>query len=172
MESKEKRKSRNIEIRRAVVADVSSILEVAQAAYSTWSSRQLASQRNYEMQIKAFPEGQFVALIDGRLVGYCTSLIVNLDDDSPWYAHSEITGFGTFSTHNPAGNTLYGADIAVHPEFQGLGVSKKLYAARKGIMRRHNLKQMVAGGRIPGYHAYQGKLSPEQYFREATSGRL
>lgn len=140
---------KSVIIRNATLADVPGIVEVARKAYSNWSARQLANERNYQMQITAFPDGQFVAVKDGKIVGYCSSLIVFLNDDSPWYAHGEITGYGSFSTHDPSGNTLYGADMAVDPDCQRQGISKKLYSARKALLRRHNLKQMIAGDASP-----------------------
>ncbi|MGB3210994.1 MAG: GNAT family N-acetyltransferase [Desulforhopalus sp.] len=159
-------------VRNATLADVPSIVGVAAKAYSRWSSDQLANERNYQMQITAFPEGQFVAVKEDKVVGYCSSLIVQFDDDSPWYDHGEITGFGSFSTHTPSGNTLYGADIAVDPDYQKQGISKKLYGARKSLLRRHNLKQMIAGGRIPGYSKYQGKMSAKEYVAKVINGEL
>lgn len=165
-------RKKSVVVRNAALADVPAIVEVAAKAYARWPSEQLANERNYRMQITAFPEGQFVAVKDDKIVGYCSSLIVSLDDDSPWYAHGEITGFGSFSTHNPSGNTLYGADIAVDPDYQGQGLSKKLYAARKALLRRHNLKQMIAGGRIPGYGEYRGKMSAKEYVAKVQKGEL
>ncbi len=165
-------KKKSILVRNAVPEDVPGIVQVAAKAYSRWPAGLLANERNYQMQITAFPEGQFVAVKDDKIVGYCSSLIVYLDDDSPWYAHGEITGFGSFSTHDPSGNTLYGADIAVDPDYQRQGVSKKLYAARKALLRRHNLKQMIAGGRIPGYSEYRGKMSAQEYVAKVLKGEL
>ena len=66
------------------------------------------------------------------MVGYTTCIIVQLDDESHIYTYSEITGAGTFSTHDPGGDTLYGADIAVHPAYRGRGISKRLYKAAGG----------------------------------------
>lgn len=165
-------KKKAISVRNATLEDVPAILEVAKKAYPHWSELQRANERNYQMQISAFPEGQFVAVADGRVVGYCSSLIVYLDDDSPWYAHGEITGFGSFSTHNYSGNTLYGSDIAVDPDYQRMGISKKLYAARKSLFKRYNLKQMIAGGRIPGYKQYSGKMSAKTYVAKVLAGEL
>ena len=71
------------------------------------------------MQFAAFPEGQFLAEADGEVIGYATSLIVQLDDDAHSYTYEEITGGGTFSTHDPSGDTLYGADIGVRPDGGG-----------------------------------------------------
>jgi len=162
----------SIQVRNALHKDIPSILEVAKRAYASWPSHTMATERNYQMQIDTFPAGQFVALLNDKVVGYCSSLIVWLDEDSPWYAHGEITGWGSFSTHDVSGNTLYGSDIAVDPEAQGKGVSKKLYQARKALMRRLNLKQMVAGGRIPGYAQQQGKMSAKAYVDKVIAGEL
>ncbi len=98
------------------------------------------------MQFAAFPQGQILAELDGVVIVYATSLIVRLDDDSPWYSYSEVTGVGTFSTHNPSGDTLYGADIAVHPDYRGAGVAGIIYKERKKILKRFNLRRLVGEG--------------------------
>jgi len=113
-----------------------------------------------------------VATIGKQIVGYATSLIVELDDESPWYSYAEITGNGTFSSHDPAGDTLYGADIAVHPDHRRRGVAALLYEGRLKILRRFNLRRMVAGGRIPGYAEHAGRLTPEQYVDRVKRGEL
>src|SRR3546814_5856588 len=120
------------------------------SAYSAWPASNIANERNFALQTAALPGGQFVAVAGKTIIGYATSLIVQIDADSPWHSHAEMTGFGTFSTHDPAGNSLYGADIAVHPDWQGKGVAQLLYQARRTLMKRHNLAQMVAGGRQIG----------------------
>lgn len=160
----------HIKVRVAKPEDAAGIAAVAKAAYASWSS--VANERNYSFQIAAYPNGQFVAVAGKEIIGYATSLIVQLDDDSPWYNHSEISGNGSFSTHDPAGETLYGADIAVHPDWQGKGVSQLLYQARRTLMKRNNLKQMVAGGRIPGFAAVRGQLSAQEYVDKVKSGEL
>lgn len=128
--------------------------------------------RAYELQFRAFPEGQFLAEFDGQVVGYATSVIVQLDDAAPIYRYPEITGAGTFSTHTPSGDTLYGADIAVLPQFRGRGVSRRLYQKRKQLMRRYNLRRMVAYGRLPGYSDYAGKMTAQEYVDKVTAGEL
>lgn len=163
---------KTIKVRRMTQEDVPGVVLCQKAAYSGFQSDMLCDDRNYEMQIEAFPEGQFLAECDGQVVGYCTSLIVLLDDDSPWYSYSEITGVGTFSTHDPSGDTLYGADIAVHPDFRGQGIAAKLYVQRKALLKRLNLRRMVAGGRIPGYAEHAGRLSPEQYIEAVKEKKL
>ncbi|MCA8923475.1 MAG: GNAT family N-acetyltransferase [Planctomycetes bacterium] len=159
-----------VQVRHATPADVPEIFEVQRAAYEGFPTQGLCDERLLGLQVNAFPEGQLVAVRGERVVGYATSLIVSLDDDSPWYSYNEITGNGTFSTHDPSGDTLYGADIAVHPDARGQGVAGKLYQGRRRILTRFNLRRMVAGGRIPGYVEVAGRLSPEDYVEEVVRG--
>jgi GNAT superfamily N-acetyltransferase len=151
-------------VRNWTEADIPALVEAHQRVYPDYPDEDGHYEpRHYAMQLAAFPEGQFLAEIDGVIVGYATSIIVQLDNMPDDYRYNEITGSGTFSTHNPAGDTLYGADIGVVPGQRGKGVSKRLYAARKKLMQRHNLRRMVAYGRIPGYKDHAGTWTPDEY---------
>jgi len=152
--------------------DILSILACHQAAYPDYDPKVLYDERVYRMQLEAFPEGQCLVEMDGQVVGYATSLIVQLDDDAVWYTYSEITGAGTFNTHNPGGDTLYGADIAVRPAYRRRGIAARLYGFRKKLMRRYNLRRMIAYGRIPGYKEVAGKMTAEEYVEAALQGEL
>ncbi len=161
-----------IKVRRWKKSDISGIIECQNAAYPNIARESLGDQRKLLMQLEAFPEGQYLAEQEGKVVGYCTSLIVQIDDDSPWYSYDEISGVGTFSTHDPSGDTLYGSDIAVHPDLRGKGIAGKLYQRRKALLKRFNLRRMIAGGRIPGYSKQAKKMSAERYIEKVKSGEL
>ncbi|MGL4651365.1 MAG: GNAT family N-acetyltransferase, partial [Caldilineaceae bacterium] len=152
--------------------DIPDVIACHRAAYPEYDETAFYTERYYEMQLAAFPEGQVLAELDGVVVGYATSLIVQLEDDAHSYTYEEITGGGTFATHDPSGDTLYGADIAVHREYRSMGISKLLYDARKRIMQRYNLRRMVAYGRIPGYQEYAGKMTAEEYVDKVVKGEL
>lgn len=89
-----------------------------------WSVRQLSNH------LKLFPAGQIVAVLEGRIVGAVSSLIIPTDRD-PYRAHTYagITDGGYFHNHDPKGDTLYGADVYVDPDLQGKGVGAVLYEA-------------------------------------------
>jgi predicted amidohydrolase/ribosomal protein S18 acetylase RimI-like enzyme len=166
-------KDRAVAIRRWRLEDIPAIVACQRAAYSDFLEGRLLDARHFQMQFEAFPEGQFLAeTADKKVIGYACSLIVILDDQSPWHSYSEVTGAGTFSTHDPSGDTLYGAEIAVHPDYRGQGVASKLYKERIKLLRRFNLRRMVAGGRIPGYQAYAGQMTPEEYIDKVVQGTL
>lgn len=158
-------------LRRARLSDLDDLYACQRAAYADLPEGGLCSKRQLEMQLKTFPEGQLVVMRGKELLGYASSLIVSLDEESPWYSYSEITGDGTFQTHDASGDTLYGADVAVHPDARGQGVARMLYEGRKRLLARFNLRRMVAGGRIPGYAAHAGRLTAEQYVAEVEAGR-
>ncbi len=161
-----------VRIRRWKAEDIPKIVQCQRAAYSEYPDSGMYDERIYELQHNAFPEGQLVAESRGEIVGYATSLIVQLDDKPHLYEYEELTGAGTFSTHMPAGDTLYGADIAVHPQWRGKGVAQQLYLGRHALVRRYNLRRMVAYGRIPGYEAYAGALTAEEYVDAVSNGEF
>lgn len=104
-----------------------------------------------ERHLVVFSEGQFVALIDGIVVGSASSLIIT---EGHYQAHQdwETTVGGHFlNAHDPSGTTLYGADISVHPDFRGHGVGRALYEARKDLVRALRLKRYATACRLPGY---------------------
>jgi len=127
-------------------------------------------ERIFSLQLAAFPEGQYLAEIDGQVVGYASAIIVQLNDDEHVYSYEEITGAGTFSTHTPGGDTLYGADIAVHPDYRRRGVATKLYRQRVKLMKRFNLRRVIAYGRILGYAEYAGRLTAQEYVNSVVLG--
>jgi predicted amidohydrolase/GNAT superfamily N-acetyltransferase len=161
-----------VKVRRARPEDVPGIYACQKAAYAPLPVSALCDKRLLKMQIGTFPEGQIVAVAGGNIIGYASSLIVELDEESPWYSYAEITGNGTFMSHDPGGDTLYGADIAVHPDWRGQGIAGKLYEGRIRLLRRFNLRRMVAGGRIPGYREHAGKMTAEEYVERVQKREL
>jgi predicted amidohydrolase/ribosomal protein S18 acetylase RimI-like enzyme len=153
-------------------ADIPAIIRCHRAAYPDYPEDAYYTERYYQMQFDTFPEGQVLAEADGKVIGYATAIIVQLDDDAQTYTYEEITGGGTFATHDPTGDTLYGADIGVDRAYQGLGVSKMLYDQRRKLMQRYNLRRMVAYGRLPGFNRYAGKMTAEEYVQHVISGEL
>ena len=119
--------------------------------------------KQFESQLETFPEGQFGIEIDGRLVASAACLIVDYSDYSDWHDWREISDNGFIRNHDSEGDTLYGIEIQVDPEFRGMKLARRLYERRKEICREHNLARMVIGGRIPGFAKYQKEMTPQEY---------
>lgn len=119
-----------------------------------------------------FPDGQVRIRIDDKVVACCSSLIVNFDDYGPQHTLVEITDHYRITNHNPNGDTLYGFDVTVHPDYRRRGLAKMLYQARRDICKKYNLKRIMFGGRIPGYHLYADELSVHEYVQQVVEGKL
>lgn len=117
-----------------------------------------------------FPQGQFIAEQDGRVLGIAISLVVLWDDYSLHHTWASVTNNGHFDTHDMGGRTLYGAEVCVDPDSRGQGVGHALYEARRKLCRAMNLKRIIAGGRLPGYGKHATQMSPEEYARRVIWG--
>lgn len=166
------RRERSFHVRRPVPGDFPQMIAVCSAVYpeaKPWRPEQLASH------LRVFPEGQFVVaeLASGRIVGMASSLIVRWDDYDFRADWREWTAGGSFTNHDPeAGRTLYGAEVMVDPAFQRRGIGKRLYAARRALVRRLGLRRIRAGARLRGYHRHAARLTPEQYVERVVAGEL
>ena len=116
-----------------------------------------------ESQIRTFPEGQLCIEIDGQLAASSSSLIIDYDPNMAWHNWKVVADNGYIRNHDNKGDTLYGIEIMVHPEFRGLKLSRRLYDARKELCRERNLARIVFGGLIPGYGEHADQMSAREY---------
>lgn len=121
------------------------------------------SESTFRQLINTFPEGQVCIEDHGRLIAVAFSLIIDFSLFGDHHTYSQITANGTYTTHDPEGDYLYGIEVIVDPEYQGMRLGRRLYDARKELAENLNLKGILLGGRIPGYHKYSGKMSPQEY---------
>ncbi|TVR45645.1 MAG: GNAT family N-acetyltransferase [Puniceicoccaceae bacterium] len=131
-----------------------------------WKREQLASQ------LERFAQGQICIEVEGRLVASSSSLIVDFDMYTESRSWSEISDRGYLRNHNPDGDTLYGIEIMVSPDFRGMKLARRLYEARKQLVRELNLMRIVIGGRLPGYEAHQDKMDVREYVDKVVAKAL
>lgn len=161
----------DIRIRHLAVRDFARITEIGKVLYpeeKPWRAK------TFQSQLDHFARGQMVA-VDGEtdhVVGYAASLIIVWEDYGHGHTWNEVTGNGTFKTHDPTGRTLYGADVMVDPGVQGKGVGKAFYAARRQLAVDLNLRRIRAMARLRGYHMHHQSLSPKDYAAKVVTGEL
>lgn len=139
------------DIRRAMIESYSNLEE------PYWEAE------HFNNLIKKFPQGQVGIKVNGELAGCALSIIINSSKFDETHSYKEITADYSFSTHSPKGDKLYGVDVFVRPKFRGLRLARRLYDFRKEMCEKLNLKGILFGGRIPGYHNYANEMLPKEY---------
>lgn len=154
--------AKKIEVRRLQVNDYMGLRDSMVEAYKNWHGS-VWTESHIQQLIEIFPEGQIVVLFNDKVVGVALSIIVNYDNYGDDHTYQQITGNYTFSTHNTAGDVLYGIEVFVHPDYRGLRLARRLYDARKELCEHLNLRAIVFGGRIPNYSVHATKIGPKEY---------
>lgn len=147
-----------------VLHDISSRAYKGVAA--PWTEEQLARL------IKKFPEGQICIEDNGKPVAVALSLIIDFSLFGDQHSYDQIVGNGTFKSHDPDGDYLYGIDVSVDPEYQGMRLGRRLYDLRKELAENLNLKGILIGGRIPGYHKHSKEMQAQQYIQKVKTREL
>ena len=168
------RTGRRVIIRPMNIRDVDGLVTLNKLSYPTLAEDNIVwSRANLLSQVEHFPDGQLVVEHEGELVGAAHSLVVTLGPD-PYRNHTwaGITDNGNFTNHDPAGDTLYGADVAVHPDWRSQGIGGLLYDARRRLCRALKLRRIVLGGRLYNYGRHAKGMSAEEYARRVEAGEL
>ncbi len=151
---------KNIVIRQIQMEDYEKITELQLKCFpgmKLWTREQL------ESQLSIFPEGQICIEYEGKIVSSSSSLILDFSLYSEWHGWKEIADNGFIRNHNPKGNTMYGIEIMVDPEYRGMRLARRLYDVRKQIAKKYNLMRIILGGRIPGYGKHADEMSAREY---------
>ncbi|HQU74143.1 MAG: bifunctional GNAT family N-acetyltransferase/carbon-nitrogen hydrolase family protein [Calditrichaeota bacterium] len=164
-------KIENIELQFLSLQDYEELKIAMQEAYTSmpyayWGEGHI---RNL---ISIFPEGQVVVKVNGEIAGCALSLIVDSEKLEGGHSYREVTGNYTFNTHSDEGDTLYGIDVFIKPEYRGLRLGRRLYDYRKELCEQKNLKGIAFGGRIPNYHKYADKMSPKEYIQKVRDREI
>jgi len=159
-----------LETRHLRLDDYSAIRDISNRVYkgvaSPWTEDQIATL------IKLFPEGQVCIEDNGKPVAIALSLIVDFSLFGEQHSYYQIVGNGTFKSHDADGDYLYGIDVSVDPNYQGMRLGRRLYDARRELAESLNLKGILLGGRISGYHKLSDQMTPQQYILKVKNREL
>jgi GNAT superfamily N-acetyltransferase len=124
---------------------------------------------HYRSHVRVFPEGQFVALADGQVVGATTTMRTHFDPVPQHYI--PFIGHNWLTTHEPDGVWLYGIDMSVHPDYRRRGIARRFYGERAALVRRLGLRGELVAGLLPGYDQHRD-MSIEAYAAAVVAGTL
>lgn len=130
------------------------------------------TREQFEAHLARFPEGQIGVEVDGRLVGSSSSLIVDVDEYGEAHTYADVAGRGFIDNHDPEGDTLYGIEVVVDPEYRGMRIGRRIYEERKELCRWLNLRRIVIGGRLPHYHTVAEEMSAQEYVERVLAREL
>lgn len=160
----------SLNVRNARVADIEGIRALMKTVYPNMPPYTADMLRG---QIANYTEGQFIALYDDKVIGYCGTF--RIDESIALAPHTwvEITGGGFASRHDPIGDVLYGMEVCVDPEYRGLRIGQRFYNERKALCERSRLKGIVFAGRLPGLaRRIKDVGTPEEYVRRVQARKI
>lgn len=152
-------KKESINVRNARRDDIDYYLQL-QA--QRWEEDNRATKEQLLSRYSTYPEGMLVAEMNGKVVGMVYAMkIRSYDYDNPpsW---NEITNHGMCDNHDPDGTIIFGVDLSTAKGVGGLAGDKLLVGIAQ-LAIREGAKYGMLGGRMPGYHKYQHKMSADEY---------
>ena len=116
--------------------------------------------------IHEFPEGQICLEDNGKMLGVALTVKVTYERFSNPHRYDDLLGHKEVILNDKDGDALYGLDVLIHPDYRGYRLGRRLYDARKELCKQHNLKAILAGGRIVNYYKYANELTASQYLEK------
>ncbi|MBX3000625.1 MAG: GNAT family N-acetyltransferase [Caldilineaceae bacterium] len=148
------------------------LAQLQRDCFPTLGEQELMKEEHFLSHCRIFPEGDFVVLLADHIIGLGSGFFVDFDFDQPDHSFLEMIDGGYYTRHDPNGLYYYAGDISVHPDFRGQGIGRRLYDARKDLVRRYRKRGIIGGGLLPGYVHYKGKLTVAEYVDAVVSGKL
>ena len=160
----------HLEIREATLDDIDGISELVERVYPGMPPYPKDMLRG---QVSSYPEGHLIAVFNGRIVGYCATIRLPGERALAEHTWKQITGGGFGTTHDEAGEYLYGYEVCVDPDMRRYRIGQRFYRARRRLCRGQRLRGIVIVGRIPGYRRRAKSLSgPEEYVQGVMEKRF
>lgn len=122
--------------------------------------------------IDDLPEGQICVIDHDVIIGVALAVQVNYQKFSNPHTYDDLISKKETILNNAKGDALYGLDVLIHADYRGYRLGRRLYEARKELCRQHNLRAILAGGRIPNYHEHADEMTPGEYFEAVKNKRI
>jgi GNAT superfamily N-acetyltransferase len=169
--SYQKKIGEGLEVRNAQPEHAQQLEELQRIVFPAFSESSIIKKEHYLTYIRIFPEGQFVVLHEGNVVGMTTSIRHHLLLGEA-HTFDEMLAGNIEDVHEPTAEWLYGLDIGTHPDFRGKGIASHLYDARQETVRQLNLKGQFTYGMLNGYGAVQKQMTAEDYYQQVITKKI
>lgn len=153
------------------LAHVEALAALQMLVFPTLSAAERMQAQHYRKHLELFPEGQMVALTSANEVVGMTSTIRHRWTDAAHTFLEAAQGLW-LTSHDPAGDWLYGMDMGVHPVYRGQGIARKMYWARQHLCQLLGLQGQMTVGMLNGYATYAATMSVEDYYEAVRQGQV
>ena len=130
------------------------------------------SESQFDNLLRIFPQGQVCILMQNKIIASSSCLIIDFSKYSETSSWSELTDHGNITNHTLEGDTLYGMEIMVDPQYRGMKLSRRLYDVRKNLAKHFNLCRILIGGRLPNYFKHQKKIDIDEYVSRVIDKKI
>jgi ribosomal protein S18 acetylase RimI-like enzyme len=140
-------KSSNAVIRPVTLADLDRCFAIESVAYE---GDEAATREKIATRIATWPEGFIVAQVDGVVAGFINS-------GAAWQVEMADEAFKELIGHDPAGPNVVIMSVVVHPDYQGLGVAKRLmseFITRMRGLNKASINLMCKERHVPFYQQF------------------
>lgn len=149
-------------IRNARPAEAEALSEIERVC---WSPRLGASAAVFAARIRAYPEGQWVAQVNGKAVGAATSQRIRREFLAAGPSrYDRLTDCGRFAaSHDPEGDVFQLIGVSVLPEARGWRLGRQLVDHELAFARGlRGVRRIIGFTRPTGYHRHPN-VSMEAY---------
>ena len=160
------------EVVRTDTAMAEALADIQAACFPTLSAPERMRPEHFRKHVDVFPVGQLAVIerATGRPVASSTDFRTRIDFAHFQHRYMDAVADNWLTGHDPAGDWMYGADIGVHPDHRGRGLSTLLYDARHALVRRLGLRGHVEGAMPKGYGPLAGTMPIEAYVAAVVRG--
>ncbi len=151
--------------------DYAQLKQVMQTAFSDIEGA-YATEEEMELLSELYPRGQIVCTLNGQLIGATLSRVVPSERFQQPHTQYDCIDLSTYVPDTAVGDSVYGLDVFVLPEFQNLKIARKIVTMLKKHVFEDNFRFFLGNSRVSGYHQYRDLMDCYAYFQLVKSREL
>lgn len=131
-----------------------------------------APEEEIETLSRLYPRGQIVCVLDGKVIGANLSRIVPFEAFSKPHTQEDCIDQSRFEFDAAIGDSVYGLDVFVHPDYQNLKVGKQIVELFVKNVFEDNFYCMMGICRVVNYPAHMHEMDCETYALKVKNKEL
>jgi GNAT superfamily N-acetyltransferase len=131
-----------------------------------------ASEEELQLLSDLYPRGQIVCLVDDKIVGVNLSRIVPFSKYQKPHNQEMCIDQNVFLSETEQGNSVYGLDVFVHPDYQNLKIGKMIVSKFIQNVFEDNFYCMMGISRVVNYSNYVNEMDCETYVQKVINREI